>query len=130
MSADPPGSARITTVLLDLDGVLMDHRTAAREAVHAWLGARAAPEVVDAWFASMAVHLAEWRAGTSTWADQRRDRLRDVLPLIGEPVGTDEELDARFASGYLPAYERAWRGYDDAAPTLAALRTAGYRLGG
>jgi putative hydrolase of the HAD superfamily len=123
------GSARITTVLLDLDGVLMDHRTAAREAVGAWLGERATPDVVDAWFASMAVHLAEWRAGTSTWAEQRRDRLRDVLPLLGEPVGTDEELDALFASGYLPAYERAWRGYDDAAPALAALRAAGYRLG-
>ncbi|GAA4740542.1 HAD family hydrolase [Amnibacterium soli] len=129
MSGRNCGSARITTVLLDLDGVLMDHRAAAREAVGAWLGERATPDVVDAWFASMAVHLAEWRAGTSTWAEQRRDRLRDVLPLLGEPVGTDEELDALFESGYLPAYERAWRGYDDAAPALAALRAAGYRLG-
>jgi putative hydrolase of the HAD superfamily len=129
VSSDPSGSARITTVLLDLDGVLMDHRAAAREAVHAWLGERATPVVVDAWFASMAVHLAEWRAGTSTWVEQRRNRLRDVLPLLGEPVGAGEELDALFASGYLPAYERAWRGYDDAAPALAALSTAGYRLG-
>ena len=129
VSAGPSGSARITTVLLDLDGVLMDHRTAMREAVHAWLGERATLDVVDAWFRSMEVHLAEWRAGTATWAEQRRRRLRDVLPLLGEPVGADAELDARFATGYLPAYERAWRGYDDVVPALAGLRAADYRLG-
>jgi putative hydrolase of the HAD superfamily len=123
------GSSRITTVLLDLDGVLMDHRAAAREAVHAWLGDRATPEVVEAWFRSMEVRLAEWRAGSATWAEQRRNRLRDVLPLLGEPVGDDAALDALFATGYLPAYERSWRGYDDVPPALSALRAAGYRLG-
>jgi len=129
VSADPSGSARITTVLLDLDGVLMDHRTAMREGVHAWLGDRATPAVLAAWSRATEVHLAEWRAGTSSWADQRRNRLRDVLPLLGEPVGTDEELDAVFAAGYLAAYERAWRGYDDVVPALGALRAAGHRLG-
>jgi putative hydrolase of the HAD superfamily len=129
VSSGPSGSARFTTVLLDLDGVLMDHRTAMREGVHAWLGDRATPTVVDAWFASTEVHLAAWRAGELSWAEQRRSRLRDVLPLLGEPVGTDDELDALFASGYLPTYERAWRGYDDVVPALAVLRTAGYRLG-
>lgn len=116
-------------MLLDLDGVLMDHERAAREALHAWLGGRATPQVVDAWFRSMEVRLAEWRAGTATWAEQRRNRLRDVLPLLGEPVGDDAALDARFASGYLAAYERCWEAFDDAAPALAALTGAGYRLG-
>jgi putative hydrolase of the HAD superfamily len=52
-----------------------------------------------------------------------------VLPLLDEPIGTDEQLDALFASGYLAAYERSWRAFDDAAPALAALTAAGYRLG-
>jgi putative hydrolase of the HAD superfamily len=128
VSANSSGSAKVATVLLDLDGVLMDHTGAARDAVRAWLGGRATPEVVDAWFAAQERRLAEWRAGTATWQEQRRNRLRDVLPLLGEPVGDDDELDRLFATGYLPAYERAWRGFDDAAPALAALRDAGYRL--
>jgi len=129
VSANISGSANITTVLLDLDGVLMDHAGAAQEAVRSWLGARATPEIVGAWFAAQEARLAEWRAGTATWQEQRRNRLRDVLPLLDEPVGDDDELDRLFATGYLPAYERAWRGFDDAAPAIASLRSAGYRLG-
>lgn len=128
-STADPDPARTRVVLLDLDGVLMDHRRAAREAVHVWLGDRATPAVVDAWFRAQDVRLADWRAGAATWQEQRRNRLRDVLPLLGEPVGTDAELDARFETGYLPAYERSWRGYDDAAPALRALAAGGVRLG-
>jgi putative hydrolase of the HAD superfamily len=122
------GSADVETVLLDLDGVLMDHRGAAQEAVEDWLGERATPEVLDAWFLAQDRRLAEWRAGTATWQEQRRSRLRDVLPLLDEPVGDDDELDRLFATGYLPAYQRAWRAFDDAAPALAALAAAGFRL--
>jgi putative hydrolase of the HAD superfamily len=128
VSAKNCGSASITTVLLDLDGVLLDHASAAREAVHAWLGDRATPEVLTAWFAAQDLRLAEWRAGTATWQDQRRNRLRDVLPLLGEPVGDDATLDALFDSGYAAAYRRSWHGFDDAAPAVAALAAAGYRL--
>ena len=115
----------VTTVLLDLDGVLMDHAAASRRALHEWLGDRATPEVVGAWSASLNRWLAEWRAGAVSWEEQRRGRLRDVLPLVGQPVGTDDELDAAFASGYLAAYERSWRGFPDAAPAIAALHAAG-----
>lgn len=115
----------IGTVLLDLDGVLMDHRGAVRAALRDWLGDRATPSFEAAWFASEQTHLARWRAGASTWQEQRRDRLRDILPLLGEPVGTADELDRMFASRYLPAYERSWRSFPDAAPALAALRAAG-----
>lgn len=118
----------VTTVLLDLDGVLLDHRRAAVEAVHDWLGERATPEVVAAWFAAQDLRLAEWRAGTATWQEQRRNRLRDVLPLLGAPVPDDAALDALFASGYGAAYRRSWHGFPDAQPALAALRRAGLRL--
>ena len=84
----------MSTVLLDLDGVLMDHTRAAQEAIRSWLGERLTPEVEAAWFAAQDVRLKEWRDGTATWEEQRRNRLKDVLPLIGEPIGTDDELDA------------------------------------
>ena len=128
MSVNISGSANVTTVLLDLDGVLLDHTGAAAAAVRAWLGDRATPEVVSAWFSAQDRRLAEWRAGSATWEEQRRNRLRDVLPLLGEPIGSDDELDALFASGYLPEYERAWRAFEDAVPALSALAAAGLRL--
>lgn len=116
-------------MLLDLDGVLLDHRGAAREAVHAWLGERATPTVVDAWFRAQDARLAEWRAGTATWQEQRRNRLRDLLPLLGEPLGDDAELDRLFESGFLAAYERCWRAFEDAPSALAALAAADLRIG-
>jgi putative hydrolase of the HAD superfamily len=128
VSPDSCGSANLSTVLLDLDGVLMDHHGAAIAAVHAWLGDRATPDVVTAWFAAQDRRIAEWRSGTATWEEQRRNRIRDVLPLLGEPIGSDAELDDLFATGYLPAYEQSWRAFDDAAPALAALTAAGVRL--
>lgn len=128
MSLNISGPAKVMTVLLDLDGVLMDHRRAALEAVRGWLGERATPAIVDAWFVAQDRRLAEWRDGSATWEEQRRNRLRDVLPLIGEPVGSDGELDELFASGYLSAYQRSWHAFEDAAPALAALTASGIRL--
>jgi putative hydrolase of the HAD superfamily len=127
VSPEKCGSAKPSAVLLDLDGVLIDHRTAARDAVRAWLGDRATPAVETAWFAAQDRRLAEWRRGEATWQEQRRARLRDVLPLLGEEPGSDAELDALFASGYAAAYARSWRAFPDAAPALEALGAAGLR---
>lgn len=115
----------VRTVLLDLDGVLMDHTRAAREAVRAWLGDRSTPEVETAWFAAQERRLAQWRAGELGWEEQRRARLRDVLPVLGERVGSDDELDAQWAAGYGGAYRRSWRGFEDAEPAIRALHDAG-----
>ena len=86
-------------MLLDLDGVLMDHRTAMREGVHAWLGDRATPEVIAAWSRATEAHLAAWRAGEVSWAEQRRNRLRDVLPLLGEPVDANQDVGLAIRKG-------------------------------
>lgn len=118
----------IGTVLLDLDGVLMDHRAAVRAALRRWLGDRATPAFEAAWFAAQDLRLAEWRAGISTWQEQRRDRLRDVLPLLGRAVGTPEELDAVFAEGFLVAYGSSWRAFPDARLALDSLRANGFGL--
>ncbi|GAA2541071.1 HAD family hydrolase [Winogradskya consettensis] len=107
-------------LLLDLDGTLVDHEAAADAGLRAWLptiGHPATDESVAHWTALQEPHLAAWRAGTITYAEQRRRRLRDFLAT---PSAPDSELDAIFA-GYLKHYEAAWRAYDDVIPALRAL---------
>jgi len=106
----------LRAVVFDLDGTLLDHAASARRGLGEWLGERGlvlTDEVAAAWAAAEERHFAAWRSGEVTWAEQRRRRLRDVLPLLGVPVGTDADLDAAFA-GFLAAYERAWTGFADA----------------
>ncbi|MEV4636723.1 HAD family hydrolase [Actinoplanes sp. NPDC049548] len=111
-------------VLLDLDGTLVDHAAAADAGLRAWLptiGRAATDAAVARWTAVQEPHLAAWRAGTISFAEQRRRRLRDFL---GTPSPPDAELDATFA-GYLHHYEAAWRAYDDVPDALAAIAEAG-----
>ncbi|WP_238547166.1 HAD family hydrolase [Actinoplanes friuliensis] len=112
-------------VLLDLDGTLMDHDRAADAGLRAWLpslGLEATDAEVARWIALQEPHLAAWRAGRISFAEQRRRRLRDFLGTDG----SDAELDAVFA-GYLAHYERGWRIYDDVADALAVIAEAGLR---
>ncbi|MEJ5946559.1 HAD family hydrolase [Pseudokineococcus basanitobsidens] len=117
----------LAAVAFDLDGTLFDHQAAARQGLRAWatdLGATWDEELATAWTTAEARHFTAWRDGHISFAEQRRRRLRDVLPLIGHPVGDDEELDAVF-EGYLAAYQRAWCGYPDVNPALEQLQQAG-----
>ncbi|MFI5936408.1 HAD family hydrolase [Actinoplanes sp. NPDC051494] len=110
-------------VLLDLDGTLVDHQRAADAGLRAWLptvGREPADEDVARWTTLQEPHLAAWRAGTISFAEQRRRRMRDFLGTNS----ADDELDALFA-GYLVHYERAWRAYDDVTGALAAIAAAG-----
>ncbi|MEJ5867619.1 HAD family hydrolase [Pseudokineococcus sp. 5B2Z-1] len=115
-------------VLLDLDGTLLDHRGSVERALRAWTARLAPPrapaDLLGAWLAAERRHLPAWRDGTASFAEQRRRRLRDVLPLLGLPVGGDAALDAVFA-GYLEAYEAAWTAFDDVEDALAELAGAG-----
>jgi len=119
---DPP------LVLLDLDGTLLDHRTSVRLALERWTGElrppRAPKDLPGAWFAAEQRHFPAWRDGSASFAEQRRRRLRDVLPLLGLPVGDDDALDAAFA-GYLAAHEAAWTAFADVDDALAGLAAAG-----
>ena len=120
----------LAAVVLDLDGTLFDHSTAALTGLRAWAGSlhrRSTPELESAWAAAEDRHFRSWRDGEIGFAEQRRRRLRDVLPLMGLPVGGDPELDASFTQGYLPAYERAWSAFDDVVAALAAISSAGLR---
>ena len=129
MSVDPV-SGGVVAVLFDLDGTLLDHEGAAGEALQLWLpslGLTADDEFLERWLLVEQRHLADWRAGRITWDEQRRRRLREMLPA--EAVGTtDEAADALFA-GYLGAYEASWRVFEDVRAVLDILERRQVRLG-
>ena len=121
---------RLAAVVFDLDGTLFDHPSAARAGLREWvtsLGREWTPQLQAAWVEAEERNFRAWREGEVGFAEQRRRRLREVLPLLDLPVGDDDELDAQFTQGFLRAYERAWAGYDDVEDALAAVRAAGLR---
>lgn len=122
----------VRAVGFDLDGTLFDHRTAARAGATgllAGLGVVVTPAVLDAWTAAEDAQFEHWRSGRVSFAEQRRGRLRAVLPPLGiEPPRDDDGLDALFAE-YLVAYRAAWTLFPDAVPVLDTLRAQGYRIG-
>ncbi|MFP5252762.1 MAG: HAD family hydrolase [Actinomycetes bacterium] len=77
-------------------------------------------ELTAAWFVAEEKHFPAWRSREITFAELRRRRLRDFLPLIDIPVSDDAELDHVF-SGYLRHYEAAWTCFDDARETLEEI---------
>jgi putative hydrolase of the HAD superfamily len=119
---------RLQGVLLDLDGTLVDHESAVRDALRAWLpslGVPATDEVVALWAVAQERHLVAWRERRVSFQEQRRRRLRDFLPSVGVRfVDDDEHLDQLF-DGYLHWYEQAWRAFDDAEDALTAISRAG-----
>lgn len=121
----------IRGVLFDLDGTLLDHEAAVVEALHGWLpplGVTVTPDVVARWHETTERHLAGWRARQIDFTEQRRRRVREFLPAVGVRVGAgDAALDAAF-DGYLQGYRAAWRPFDDAVPSVAAVARAGLRV--
>jgi putative hydrolase of the HAD superfamily len=110
-------------VIFDLDGTLLDHAGSVKDALNEWLPTlQIAPsdDHAEAWFLAEQRHYPSWQAGEITFAEQRRRRLREFLPLIGIAPGEDAQLDEIF-TGYLAHYQAAWRKFDDVDPTLAAI---------
>lgn len=123
---------RVGGVLFDLDGTLVDHESAVRGALRAWLADHAltpgqVDELIPLWLELEERHYSQWRSGQITFQEQRRRRLRDFLPAIGTTPDEDQ-LDDIFA-GYLTAYEQHWTAYDDALTGLRLVARAGLRVG-
>jgi putative hydrolase of the HAD superfamily len=128
----PNGLIRHSTarlVLFDVDGTLVDHDSAAADAVEQWLVASnwtdAGPVagLISDWDAIAERHFRAYRARLTTFQSQRRQRLRDFLPRVGVDASawSDERLDGVFEN-YLLAYQSAWRAFADAGPCLQACR--------
>lgn len=114
---------QIRALVFDLDGTLVDHTGSVTKALDGWLpqlGATLTDDLASAWFVAEEKHFSAWRTREITFAEQRRRRLRDFLPLVDTPVGDDAELDEVFA-GYLKHYEASWTSFDDVEETLEEI---------
>jgi len=119
----------VGAVGFDLDGTLFDHHGSARSAAVRFLGVVASDSTVESWFTAEEEHFERWRSGEISFSEQRRERLRSVLPPLGVDVPAgDVDLDELFGR-YLRAYESSWRAFPDALPLLRSLRAAGHRIG-
>jgi putative hydrolase of the HAD superfamily len=119
-------------VLFDLDGTLVDHEGAACAALYAWLpsyglSAGDISALIPLWFDLERRHYPVWRSGEITFQEQRRRRLLDFMPAVGATLRLDQ-VDAVFAQ-YLACYQAAWTAFDDAAPALRRVASAGLRVG-
>jgi putative hydrolase of the HAD superfamily len=116
----------------DLDGTLFDHVGAARPAATAFLeslGTVSTEAALRSWFAAEEEQFERWRLGEVSFPEQRRQRLRTVLPPLGCAVPADDAgADVMFAD-YLRSYRAAWRAFPGVPGLLRELRARGYRVG-
>jgi putative hydrolase of the HAD superfamily len=115
-------------IFFDLDGTLVDHRSAVFEAigriVQAAPNATAPPEeLVALWWTLEARHMREYLAGQCSFAEHHRRRVRSFLPMLGEPVPESPGLlDTWIAERYLTVFEESWQCYPDVQPCLETLK--------
>lgn len=119
-------SGAVDLVVFDLDDTLLDHRESVVRALARWLptiGLLPGPAFTAVWFEAEERHFARWRSGELTFAEQRRARLREILPENVLPA-RDQDVDLLFAD-YAAHYEAAWHLFVDALPCLRRLDAAG-----
>lgn len=133
VNTNPVGGASSGRALegvgVDLDGTLMDHVASSDAAVRAWAEECGWTVTVAAaaWAEAEGEHFPQYTAGTITFQEQRRRRVRDTLVAVGQDPHA-HDLDGLFLE-YLEQYESSWTAYPDAAPFLHAVRRAGLRIG-
>jgi putative hydrolase of the HAD superfamily len=122
----------IRAVLFDLDNTLFDHAASARAGLDAFLQHLETPqndELALMWFQLEQASYARFLAKELSFQEQRRERLRQFLPLAGlEVPATDRTLDELFDI-YLQNYEAGWAAFPDTVPALQSLRDGGVPLG-
>ena len=124
-----PGSLLhdVRTVLFDVDGTLVDHDRAQREALRLRL-ADEGHDLVDAewshWRELEEHHFARYLDGAIDFAQQRHERVRG---FTGEPL--DDAAAQQWFAVYLSHFEASWTLFPDVLPTLDALTSQGLELG-
>lgn len=116
--------AVLKIVLFDLDGTLVEERSAAAAAVVEWAAEYGVtgPDVATRWAAVSEKHYRRFQRRELTFPEQRRRRVREFLAVDV----SDAEADAMF-EGYVWRYEAGWTVYADAVQGLRAVREAGLR---
>ncbi|MFB4279951.1 MULTISPECIES: HAD family hydrolase [unclassified Nonomuraea] len=124
-----PAPAGVKGILFDLDGTLLDHRTAADTGIVSWFADRSPghprlAEVAGLWAELEGPYLAMWQAGRCSVQEQRRLRLAALCAELAVPVPDD--LDAAYAD-FAARYRRNWAAFPDVAQAVAGL--GGFALG-
>jgi putative hydrolase of the HAD superfamily len=126
------GDADWSAVLFDLDGTLLDHAGAVRDAVLHLLDRHRATldvtidEALACWRAAEVRWFTPYLAGELSFTEQRRRRIGELWALAGATPPSGSAADAAFAC-YLSVYENSWRNYPDVIDALDRL--ADMRLG-
>ncbi|WP_156759770.1 HAD family hydrolase [Microbacterium karelineae] len=100
---------RTRAVLFDLDGTLVDQESALRRAVAEWGAELSLPEsgLVDRWRRISSRHYARYQAREISFAEQRRERVRELLGRDLDDAGpTGDPLTGRVLSAGAVAAER------------------------
>lgn len=122
----------IRAVLFDLDDTLFDHQASAGKGLSSFIHHLAkvpSADLLQRWFEVERTNFDRWLAGEISFPEQRRERLRQFLPLASiEVPALDAKLDEMFAV-YLSRYEAAWTAFPDAANTLRTLIMRGFIVG-
>lgn len=116
----------ISAVLLDIDGVLVDHRSAADEAARRWAPtlpgwSPAVQDPAQRWEDLDRHHFTRYQHGELDFTGQLRARVRDFVPA-GASL-TDAQADAHMAA-YRAIYRTLWTSYDDVTEFLDRLAQA------
>ena len=121
----------VGSMVFDLDGTLVDHRSASSSAIKTWIsrtGASTDAELalgVAEWTRLEHLYFSRYLVGEISFRDQRRGRMAELLAFLGR--GSSHRLDALFDC-YAELYEAAWIAFDDVVPALSVLRDLGYRI--
>lgn len=121
----------IQVVFFDLDGTLLDHDAATRAGALGLFDRYrdrlngSDENLLQRWEDSTEHHFDRYLRGETSYAGQRRWRIRDLFDVTPGEM-SDAEADEVFAV-YRRAYEENWELFPDVIGTLEALR--GFRLG-
>lgn len=113
-------------MLIDIDGVLVDHRSAADKASYLWAstlpGWELGPqETADLWEALDRKHFLRYQLGETDFNGQLEARIREFVP--GGPRLDAAEVEAHVRA-YHDTYAGQWCAYDDVPDFLARLAAA------
>ncbi|MHC4608023.1 MAG: HAD family hydrolase [Planctomycetota bacterium] len=122
----------IKTVVFDIDGTLVDHAAAQKEALglfHSTLPEKFASipfeDLLPVWHEESERHMDRYFAGEITFEQQRMLRIMTIFSRLGYTLAEEEAKD--LFTRFLALYESGWRLYDDVLPTLDELK--GFTLG-
>lgn len=119
-----PIQSHAAALLFDLDGTLLDHASASREALgdlHRVHGTRIRidePDFRTAWAKASATHFGQYEHGKLTYAQQGRRRIRAAF---GDDAIDDDDASRYFAD-FVEAYESRCALFPDTIPCLKLLQ--------